>query len=221
MPTPNIGLIGVTVASALSIALSAFSMMDLNDTQSEITYKDIWRWGQTLFTLAKAGLWFFVWFIIFKYKNSVLYKNQAYQKSIILFAVTSAIHFAANLGNCFIKYGKGDWVKVVKTVIEFINIVLSSFDLILGVTIFAASLKGDSYDQLQAKNELFNVITKIKSFGKDHNDEVRGNRKSEMNQQAQANIAAFNSVNPGNTQEKAFGERQKRRNPPKRRKKRK
>ena len=92
MPTPNIGLIGVTVASALSIALSIFSIIDLDDSQAEHTYKTIWRGGQTLLTLAKTGLWFFVWFIIFKHKNSVLYNNQAYQKTII-FLVTYCYSF--------------------------------------------------------------------------------------------------------------------------------
>ena len=209
MPTPSIGLIGVTVASILSIGLSIFSIIDLDDSQAEHTYKTIWRGGQTLLTLAKTGLWFFVWFIIFKHKDSVLYRNQAYQKSIILFALTSAIHFAANLANCFISYGKGDWVKVVKTIIEALNIFLSSLDLILGVMIFSASLKGDSFDQLQAKSELFNIISKIKSFGKDHNDEVRGQKKAEMQQQAKINS---NMINNPLKKDEAFGERQKRRN---------
>ena len=199
MPTPGIGLIGVTATSALSVGLSIFSLIDLKDSK----YKTIWRGGQALFTLVKTGLWFYVWFIIFKYRNNILYKNQAYQKGIFLFAITSAFHFAANLGNCFISYGTGGWVKVVQTILEIINITLSSFDLILGISLFGASLKGDSFDQLQAKSKLFDIISKIKSFGKDHNDEVRGNKRMEMEKQAEM---------IKNPVQKAFGERQKRRN---------
>jgi len=218
MPTPSIGLIGVIGISALSIALSIFSLIDLDDSQAELTYKTMWRGGQTLLTLVKTGLWFYVWFIIFKNKLSVLYTNQAYQKSIFLFGITSAIHFLANLGNCFISYGKGDWVKVVKTIIEILNITLSSFDLICGISIFGANAIGDSFDQLQAKNKLFDTVSKIKSFGKDFYDQVRGNKRAEMEQQAKINSNI--TKNPLQTpSDKAFGKRQKRRNPSKRRKK--
>ena len=218
----NIVLIATAVASILSIAMSIFSIMDLDDTQSEITYKDIWRWSQTAFNLIKMSGWFLVWYLIFHDTQSVLYTNQAYQKSIILFAVTSAIQFAGNLTNCFIHYGKGDWVKVVKTVIEAINIFLSFIDTVCSITIFTANVTGDSFDAVEKKSVLFKFAANIKTFGKEIDDEVRGNKKSEMEQQTEITKDAFKSIIPGNTQsEKAFGDRQKRRNPSKRRKKRK
>jgi hypothetical protein len=217
----NIVLIATAVASILSIVMSIFSIIDIDDTQSAITYKDIWRWSQTAFNLIKMSGWFLVWYLIFHDKESVLFKNQAYQKSIILFAVTSAIQFAGNLGNCFIHYGKGDWVKIVKTIIEAINIFLSFIDTVCSITIFTANVTGDSFDAIQKKSVLFKFAANIKTFGKEIDDEVRGNKKSEMEQQSEINADAFKSVIPGDTPEKAFGDRQKRRNPSKRRKKRK
>ena len=205
MPTPSIGLIGVIVASGLSIALSIFSLIDLDDSQAELTYKTMWRGGQTLFTLVKAGLWFYVWFMIFKDTNSALYKNTGYQKSIFLFGITSAVHFVANLGNCFISYGKGDWVKVVKTIIEILNITLSFFDLICGISLFGANATGESLDGLEKKNKLFDIISKIKTFGQEINDGLRGQKKAENKEL----VKMIN--NPTNAQQ-AFGERQKRRN---------
>mgnify|MGYP001452000621 CR=1 FL=1 len=211
---PKTGLIGVIVACILSIALSIFSIIDLDDSQAELTYKTMWRGGQAFLTLVKTGVWFYVWLMIFKDKKSVLYTNQAYQKSIFAFAITSGIHCVANILNCFVPYGKGDWVKVVKTIIEILNITLSSFDLILGFGLFWAELQGKSFDQIQAKDKLFEIISKIKSFGKDHNDQVRGNEQARMQQQADM------INNPLQTpSDKAFGKRQKRRNPSKRRKK--
>ena len=79
---PKTGLIGVIVACILSIALSIFSIIDLDDSQAELTYKTMWRGGQAFLTLVKTGVWFYVWLMIFKDKKSVLYTNQAYQKSI-------------------------------------------------------------------------------------------------------------------------------------------
>lgn len=213
MPTPSIGLIGVTVASILSIVLSIFSIIDLDDSKVEHTYKTIWRGGQTLLTLAKAGFWFFVWFIIFKNKDSVLYQNTGYQKSIFLFGITSAIHFAINLGNCFITYGKGDWVKVVKTIIEILNITLSSFDLICGILLFGANATGESLDRLEKKSSVFKFIATIKRFGQDIDDGVRGNKQALIERQAKATAAAVNKGTPvQNPTNKAFGERQRRRN---------
>lgn len=213
MPTPSIGLIGVTFFCILSIGLSIFSIIDLDDSKVEHTYKTIWRGGQTALTLAKMGLWFYVWFIIFKHKDSVLYKNTGYQRSIFLFAITSALQFVANFANCFITYGKGDWVKIVKTIIEILNIFLSSIDLICGISLITADATGESLDGLEKKSSVFKFVATIKRFGQEINDGVRGNVRAEMKQQAKM-------INNPLKIEK-FGERQRRRNPSKRRKKRK
>lgn len=203
MATPSIGLIGVTVASILSFGLSIFSIIDLKDSK----YKTIWRGGQTLLTLAKAGFWFLVWFVIFKNKDSVLYQNTGYQKSIFLFGITSAIHFAINLGNCFITYGKGVWVKVVQTIIEILNITLSSFDLICGISLFGANATGESLDGLEKKSSVFKFIATIKRFGQDIDDGVRGNKQALIERQAKATAAAVNKGTPVKKKDKAFGER--------------
>tara|TARA_B100001063_G_scaffold196999_1_gene189114 strand:- start:3290 stop:3949 length:660 start_codon:yes stop_codon:yes gene_type:complete len=202
------------LACVFSVGTSIASLADIDDSQSEHTYKTTWRLLQVVFrsliTLANIILW---GMLTFGNVKSRLKKDFGWRKIIFTTFLWNLSLTVISVLNLIMKYGKGHGIHVVRTVIEIINIA-STF--LIGfwpfVTKMVAHIKEQSLDDVKEKNPLFKTSLDIQHLDPKTvpNTSFSSGVTSEMKTQAKM-------INK--SAKKDFGKRQRRRNPPKKRKK--
>ena len=215
-------LIGILV-SISSILVSVMSMVNgthTNEESGETTnYKTTWRLInailRTISLLMIVGIWVSVTFIN---KTSVLSTDFTWR---LIIGTTIFLYLASavlNWVNLFIPWGKGPGVHIARIIIESINICLGLIQFWSYCTKFMANAKQQGITDVFNKNPMYEGLIET-LHGKNLESTVSTFKQAEQKMQAKATVQATQEASQKTTPNKAFGERQRRRNPSKRRKK--
>ena len=218
-------LIGILV-SILSVLVSIVSLADGTYTEEgtgETTnYKKTWRLInallRTISLFMVVGIWLYVTFVD---KTPVLSKDFTWR---LIIGTTIFLYLAlavVNWINFLVPWGKGPGVHIARIVIETLNILIGLIQFWSYCTKFMANIKQQGVTDVMSKNLIYGWLMKT-VHGKDLKTTTSSFKAAERQLQAKATVQATqeaSQTSPAKTN--PFGERQKRRNPSKRRKKRK
>jgi len=204
----------VSISTVIVSIVSLFNGTYKDEATGETTnYKTTWRFVnailRTITLLMIVGVWVNVTFIN---KNDVLSKDFTWRliigTTIFVYLVTTVLNWV----NLFIKWGEGPGVHIARIIIESINIVLGLYQFWSYCTKLVASIKHQGVTHVCDNNPVFEGVTELVHGGKDLKSKVSSFEETKQEQQAQKTKEAL---------QEEFGERQKRRNPSKRKRKKK
>ena len=207
------GLLGIGIlVSILSVLVSIVSLADGTYTDeggNTTNYKTTWRLINAILcaVVVIITIVLTVFINLSANKDSALIKDFGWRKLIAGTILPYIAVAVVNVINFLIPWGEGIGVHVARFIIELINIACALVKVYSFGTKLMASVNQQTLDDVMKKNPLYKEIATVKSLGKKPKSELSSMKKFEINETATA-------VNEGKEAppEKAFGERQKRRN---------
>ena len=215
------GILGIGILVSISSTLVAVMSM-INGTYKDeesgktTNYQITWRFVNAILrSIAFLMILALTAYIHLINKTSALSKDRGWRKLIRITIIPYGLMAGFNILNLLAPWGEGAGVHIARVVIEAINLLFSIIQFWSFLTKFVANMSDQSVDHVMTNNPLFKKKATFLSGGNVPTSEL-----SSMDQLKIDKTAA--AVNKGtSTNSKAFGDRQRRRNPPKRRKKRK
>ena len=211
------GILGIGILVSISSTLVAVMSM-INGTYKDeesgktTNYKTTWRFVNAILrSIAFLMILALTAYIHLINKTSALSKDRGWRKLIRITIIPYGLMAGFNILNLLAPWGEGAGVHIARVVIEAINLLFSIIQFWSFSTKFVANMSDQSVNHVMTNNPFFKEKAKLLSGGNVPKSEL-----SSMDQLTIDKTAA--AVNKG---KEAFGERQRRRNPSKKRKKRK
>ena len=223
----NMGIYGALslgiLASLASIGVSVVSIADGTYKDDNTDYKSTWRF---INFFLKLSMTIFIGVVLFQInfinKTTIISEDYGWRNIILRTFLANFFHMILCGVNAFvIKWGEGPLVHVARVIIEIINIALTFGIGFLSFSRSALSHHGRrDVKHTMDNNKMFKFVQTILNGGKVPQKDNR-KEKAQASSSASETVAMLNEQK--NTQKttpnKAFGERQRRRNPSKKRKK--
>mgnify|MGYP006431061893 CR=1 FL=1 len=207
----------VSISSIIVSIVSLFNGTYKDEATGETTnYKKTWRLInailRTISLLMIVGIWVSVTFIN---KTSVLSTDFTWR---LIIGTTIFLYLASavlNWVNLFVSWGKGPGVHIARIIIETLNICIGLIQFWSYCTKFMANAKQQGVTDVMNKNPMYKWPMEF-LHGKNLETTTSALENTKRNMQAtataQATVQATQEASQKSSPNKAFGERQRRRN---------